>query len=84
MELTATSQLMSGAGKEVDEPAVAAATEDTESILRIHRPKVFRFILASLRDTDAAETLTQDCFLRRTTPAQAFEMNAASIPGLCG
>jgi RNA polymerase sigma-70 factor (ECF subfamily) len=35
-----------------------------EAIFEIHRPKIFRFLLASLRDMDAAECLTQDCFLR--------------------
>lgn len=35
-----------------------------DAIFEIHRPKIFRFLLASLRDTDAAECLTQDCFLR--------------------
>ena len=29
-----------------------------------YRPQVFRFLLASLRDPDAAETLTQDCLLK--------------------
>ncbi len=43
---------------------VAAGIEDLDSILRLYRPKVFRFILASLRDRDAAETLTQDCFFK--------------------
>ena len=28
------------------------------------RPQVFRFLLASLRDADEAETLTQDCLLK--------------------
>ena len=28
------------------------------------RPKIFRFLLASTRDVDLAETLTQDCFLK--------------------
>jgi RNA polymerase sigma-70 factor (ECF subfamily) len=37
---------------------------DFESLVRLYRPKVFRFALASLRDLDAAETITQDCFLR--------------------
>jgi len=72
MELTATSQLMSGVGKEIDAPRASAATEDLESILRIYRPKVFRFILASLRDTDAAETLTQDCFLKAHQSRASF------------
>lgn len=29
-----------------------------------HRPQIFRFLLASTRDPDLAETLTQDCFLK--------------------
>jgi RNA polymerase sigma-70 factor (ECF subfamily) len=29
-----------------------------------YRPQIFRFLLASLRDVDAAETLTQDCLLK--------------------
>jgi RNA polymerase sigma-70 factor (ECF subfamily) len=29
-----------------------------------YRPRILRFLLASTRDADLAETLTQDCFLR--------------------
>ncbi len=29
-----------------------------------YRPQIFRFLLASLRDADVAETLTQDCLLK--------------------
>ena len=29
-----------------------------------YRPQIFRFLLASLRDPDEAETLTQDCLLK--------------------
>jgi RNA polymerase sigma-70 factor (ECF subfamily) len=29
-----------------------------------YRPQIFRFLLSSLRDPDAAETLTQDCLLK--------------------
>jgi len=42
----------------------AAAILDFEALVRIFRPRVFRFALASLRDRDAAESVTQDCFLR--------------------
>src|SRR5438552_17492225 len=37
---------------------------DFEAIVQAYRPRVFRFLLASLRDRDTAENLTQDCFLR--------------------
>lgn len=73
MEFTATSQLMSGLSENV-----AVAMEDIESILRLYRPKVFRFILASLRDTDAAETLTQDCFLKAYQARDRFR-NECSV-----
>src|SRR5579862_1447353 len=38
--------------------------EDFDSLVQNHRPRVFRFILASLRDKEEAENLTQDCFVR--------------------
>jgi RNA polymerase sigma-70 factor, ECF subfamily len=34
------------------------------TVVDTHRNQIFRFLLASLRDTDLAETLTQECFLR--------------------
>ncbi|MGD0497212.1 MAG: sigma-70 family RNA polymerase sigma factor [Bryobacteraceae bacterium] len=37
---------------------------DFEEVVRLHWPRVFRFVLASVRDQDAAQTLAQDCFLR--------------------
>jgi RNA polymerase sigma-70 factor (ECF subfamily) len=52
------------------EPALVAegpgptGLQDFDSLVRHHRPRIFRFILASLRDTEAAENLTQDCFVR--------------------
>lgn len=39
-------------------------TENFEEIVRRHRPQVLRFLLASTRDVDLAETLTQECFLK--------------------
>jgi RNA polymerase sigma-70 factor, ECF subfamily len=45
----------------------AVATADVAEFAEIaglYRPQIFRFLLASLRDPDAAETLTQDCLLK--------------------
>jgi RNA polymerase sigma-70 factor (ECF subfamily) len=39
-------------------------TRDFESVVRTYRLRIFRYALASLRDRDAAETVTQDCFLK--------------------
>jgi RNA polymerase sigma-70 factor, ECF subfamily len=38
--------------------------EDFESLVQQHRPRIFRFLFASLRDRETAENLTQDCFVR--------------------
>jgi RNA polymerase sigma-70 factor (ECF subfamily) len=37
---------------------------DFDTAVRAYRPRIFGFVLASLRDRDAAETITQDCFLK--------------------
>jgi len=33
-------------------------------LVQTYRPRVFRFLLASVRDRESAENLTQECFLR--------------------
>jgi len=54
------------------------AIEDFDSLVRLHRPRVFRFILASLRDRETAENLTQDCFVR-AYQARAQFRGASSV-----
>jgi len=38
--------------------------QEFSTVVTTHRPQIFRFLLASTRDVDLAETLTQDCFLK--------------------
>jgi RNA polymerase sigma-70 factor, ECF subfamily len=38
--------------------------DDFEAFVEQFRPRIFRFILASLRNRESAENLTQDCFVR--------------------
>jgi RNA polymerase sigma-70 factor (ECF subfamily) len=47
-------------------PAVqnSAAEHAFSTVVETHQPQIFRFLLASLRDVDLAETLTQECFLK--------------------
>jgi RNA polymerase sigma-70 factor (ECF subfamily) len=40
------------------------AAEEFSAVVTAHRPQIFRFLLASTRDVDLAETLTQECFLK--------------------
>jgi RNA polymerase sigma-70 factor, ECF subfamily len=42
----------------------AGPLDDFETLVEEHRPRVFRFLLASLRNRESAENLTQDCFVR--------------------
>jgi RNA polymerase sigma-70 factor, ECF subfamily len=46
--------------------------EDVEGLVARHRARVLRFIFASVRDIDVAETLTQDCFWKAHRARQAF------------
>jgi RNA polymerase sigma-70 factor (ECF subfamily) len=46
------------------DPAQEVAAEEFSAVVTRHRPQIFRFLLASTRDPDLAETLTQDCFLK--------------------
>src|ERR1700687_1124634 len=38
--------------------------EDIDALIREYKPRVFRFVAFSLPDRDAAESITQDCFLK--------------------
>jgi RNA polymerase sigma-70 factor (ECF subfamily) len=54
-----------------------AVQEDFEQIVAAHRLRIYRFALASLRDPDAAETVTQDCFLRAYRSWEGFRGEAS-------
>jgi RNA polymerase sigma-70 factor (ECF subfamily) len=72
MELSATSEL-----ERTIRPDVAALAGDFEALVRVYRPKVFRFALVSLRDLDAAESVTQDCFLRAYQSSDRFRQDCS-------
>jgi RNA polymerase sigma-70 factor, ECF subfamily len=72
MEPSATSEAIAAT---MDEPGVDI--QDFERVFQLHRPSIFRFLLASLRDKDAAENLTQDCFLRAYRGRHRFRADAA-------
>ncbi len=45
---------------------------DFDEVVRVYRPRIFRFLMASLADRDAAESLTQDCFLKAYNARHQF------------
>jgi len=46
--------------------------EDFDAVVRMHRPRIFRFVLASLRDRETAENLTQDCLIKAYQARDSF------------
>lgn len=46
--------------------------DDLDTVVALYQPRVFRFLLATLHDRDAAETLTQETFLRAWNARSTF------------
>jgi RNA polymerase sigma-70 factor, ECF subfamily len=51
--------------------------QDFEALVRLHWQCIYRFILASVRNADAAEALTQDCFLRSFSKRDSFRSQSS-------
>ena len=58
------------------------AEQDFASVVATHRPQIFRFLLASTRDVDLAETLTQDCFLKAHRNWSSFRGDSSAMTWL--
>ena len=56
--------IASGTAEGIAGRRMEAAAQEFSSVVQSHRPQIFRFLLASTRDVDLAETLTQECFLK--------------------
>lgn len=52
--------------------------DDFEAFVEQYRPRVLRFILASLRDRESAENLTQDCFVKAYQARSQFRGAASA------
>jgi RNA polymerase sigma-70 factor (ECF subfamily) len=59
-----------------NEQAVLELT-DFDEVVRVYRPRILRFLTASLTDRDAAETLTQECFLKAWNARHQFRGDAS-------
>jgi RNA polymerase sigma-70 factor (ECF subfamily) len=46
------------------EPLAGTTFASIETLHALYAPRIFRFVVASIRDRDAAETLTQETFIR--------------------
>jgi RNA polymerase sigma-70 factor (ECF subfamily) len=61
---TALEPMTRATAGELAEREMEAAAQEFSSVVQAHRLQIFRFLLASTRDVDLAETLTQECFLK--------------------
>jgi RNA polymerase sigma-70 factor (ECF subfamily) len=50
---------------------------DFDGVIRLYWPRVFRFVLASVRDRDVAQTLAQDCFFKAHQHRAGFRGDAS-------
>ena len=57
---------------------------DFEAVARINRPRVLRFIFASVRNRETAENLTQECFLRAYKAWERFRGDSNAATWLMG
>jgi RNA polymerase sigma-70 factor (ECF subfamily) len=55
----------------------AGELEDFDKVIQVHWAHVFRFAIASVRDRDVAQTITQDCFLRAYRARFSFRGEAS-------
>lgn len=55
----------------------ALVDADFDQLVRQHQRRIYRVLLGMLRDTDAAETLTQECFLRAYRHRRSFRGDAS-------
>jgi RNA polymerase sigma-70 factor (ECF subfamily) len=58
------------------------AAEEFARVVERHRPQIFRFLLASTRDLDLAETLTQECFLKAHRNWSNFRGESSAVTWL--
>jgi RNA polymerase sigma-70 factor (ECF subfamily) len=58
------------------------AAQGFSRVVESHRPQIFRFLLASTRDPDLAETLTQECFLKAHRNWDSFRGESSAMTWL--
>jgi len=81
----ASTQVMA-AGTALESMTMATAQEiaaqEFSTVVATHRPQIFRFLLASTRDVDLAETLTQECFLKAHRNWGSFRGDSSAMTWL--
>ena len=69
---------LAGAAVPVERQACETLTREAfEQIVAAHQQRIYRLLLTLLRDADAAQTLTQECFLRAYRKRAGFRGEAS-------
>jgi len=63
-------------------PAQPIAAQEFSQVVSAHRQQIFRFLLASTRDVDLAETLAQECFLKAFRNWAGFRGESSALTWL--
>ena len=50
----------------------AFSAENFDQLVSVHQKRIYRLLISLLRDPDAADTLTQECFLKAYTSRSSF------------
>ncbi len=58
------------------------AAQEFSHVVSAHRQQIFRFLLASTRDVDLAETLSQECFLKAFRNWASFRGESTALTWL--
>ncbi len=71
---------LTGPGRNTDAVATEFVIPEFATVVEMNQQKIFRFLLASSRDADLAQTLTQECFLKayRSWPGFRGDSNAGT------
>jgi RNA polymerase sigma-70 factor (ECF subfamily) len=68
----ASTELPSLAPEKLAQEQSVLQLADFDEVVRLYRPRIFRFLMSSLGDRDVAESLTQDCFLKAYNARHQF------------
>jgi RNA polymerase sigma-70 factor, ECF subfamily len=53
-------------------PPAVMGLDDIEGVMRLYRARILRYAMFAVRDRDAAETITQECFLKAYRARESF------------
>ena len=75
-------QMFSSTDLPVGAETRATPLDHIDTVVALYQPRIYRFLLGTLRDHDAAETLTQETFLRAWNARDSFREDCSIVTWL--